>query len=164
MESIRRGESDNLTLPCREAACRPITRHAVIGLSPRSLGSLPARYLTDPNEKSRSATASRQTVARAPIAAVGKRLWPQRSRKVVDMSNIPSRVQWEDLVRAETWAPWTEGWAETPAYSPLAARASVARFKAINDKIEAYEKGQRRQPGGDDSLASLVVERLGHSS
>lgn len=101
-------------------------------------------------------------MARALIAAVGKRLWPQRSRKVVEMIDVPSRVQWEDLVRAETWAPWREGWAETRAYSPLAAKASVARFKAIDDRIDAYEKSQRRQPGGDDSLASVV--RLGHSS
>jgi hypothetical protein len=78
------------------------------------------------------------------------------------MIDAPSRVQWEDLVRAETWAPWREGWAETPADSPFAAKASVARFRAIDVKIDAYEKSQRRQPGGDDSLASVI--RLGHSS
>ena len=78
------------------------------------------------------------------------------------MINVPSRVQWEDLVRAEAWAPWREGEAETRAYSPIAAKASVARLKAIDDKIEAYEKSQHRQHGEEDFLAS--VEWLGHSS
>ena len=76
------------------------------------------------------------------------------------MIDAPSRVQWEDLVRAETWAPWREGWAETSADSLITPKASVARFKAIDEKIDAYEKSQRRQLDGDDSS----VERLGHPS
>ena len=59
------------------------------------------------------------------------------------MVNVPSRVQWEDLVRAEEWTPWRTGWAETRAYGPVAAKASVARFKAIEDRIDAYEKARR---------------------
>ena len=58
------------------------------------------------------------------------------------MINVPSRVQWEDLVRAEEWAPWRTGWADTRAHGPVAAKASVARLKAIEDRIDAYDKAR----------------------
>ncbi len=77
------------------------------------------------------------------------------------MPNVPSLVEWEHLIRAEKWAPWREGWAESGASIPPAAKASVARFEAIKAKVDAYERSHRRQPGGDDFLAEV---RLGHSS
>jgi hypothetical protein len=65
------------------------------------------------------------------------------------MTNVPSRVECEQLVRAEKWFPWRGGWAEGCGASiSTAAKASLAKLKAIRAKIDAYEKSQR-QPAQD---------------
>jgi hypothetical protein len=73
--------------------------------------------------------------------------------KGFDMTNVPSRVQSEPLVQAEKGTPWRGGWAETTASGPPATKASVARFKAINAKIDAYEASHRQPAQGVEVVA-----------
>jgi hypothetical protein len=69
------------------------------------------------------------------------------SRKA-DMSNASSLLQSAPVVRAEKWTSARWRWAGSPAFIPPAPRASVARFKAIETRINAYEKSLQLQLGG----------------
>jgi hypothetical protein len=73
--------------------------------------------------------------------------------KGFEMTKVPSRVEVEPLVRAEQRIPWRGGWADTTVSGPPATKASVARFRAINAKIDAYEESHRQPAQGVEVVA-----------
>jgi hypothetical protein len=70
--------------------------------------------------------------------------------RVFEMSGFRSRCRGDLPGHMESRAPFIGGRAEVAVPIPPAARASVARFKAIEARLEAYEKSRRGRAGGDD--------------